>query len=99
MLFEITLRICGKSLTKVKVALSFVTCIIAWHSAAANLLTEIFRQFTKSLAGLVEVAPTKLGPEGPDLMTSEIIQKFLSRYPTSLMISPVKGVGGTDEGK
>ena len=33
---------------------------------------------------MVEVPPTKLGPEGPDLMTTEeVIQEFLSRYPAS----------------
>jgi hypothetical protein len=58
--------------------------IVAWHAAAASLLLKS-RQFTQSLVvGLVEVVPTKLGPEGPDLMTSEeVIQEFLSRYPAS----------------
>ena len=44
-------------------------------------------KFTQSLVvGLVEVSPnqTKLGPEGPDLMTSEeVIQEFFSKYPAS----------------
>ena len=44
-------------------------------------------KFTQSLVvGLVEGSPnqTKLGPEGPDLMTSEeIIQESFSQYPAS----------------
>jgi hypothetical protein len=56
--------------------------IVAWHAAAHLILTK---QFTQSLfVGLVEVAPTKLGPEGPDLMTGEeVIREYLSRYPES----------------
>lgn len=60
--------------------------IVAWHAAAASLLLKgKSRQFTQSLVvGLVEVVPTKLGLEGPDLMSSEeVIQEFLSRYPPS----------------
>ena len=47
---------------------------------------DISLNLSDSLVDLVEVAPTKLGPEGPDLMTSEkVIQELLSssRYPAS----------------
>ena len=60
--------------------------IVSWHVAAVNLLSnKNYQQFTQSLfVGFVEVAPTKLGPEGPDLMTNEeVIHEFLSRYPRS----------------
>ena len=60
--------------------------IVAWHAAACQVvLNGKFRQITQSLVvGLVEVAPTKLGPEEPDLMTSEeVIREYLSRYPES----------------
>ena len=60
--------------------------IAAWHAASASLLlNKKSRQFTRSLVvGLVEVAPTKLGPEGPDLMTNEeFIDEFFTRYSAS----------------
>ena len=73
-------------LTKGKVTKSFATCRELSHGMLPLQTSGIEWKFRQSLVGLVEVSlnQTKLGPEGPDLMTSEeIIQEFFSQYPTS----------------
>jgi hypothetical protein len=80
------LPICRKSLTKpakVTTGKSFATCK-ACRRRKSGIEWKILTFHSILIVGLVEVAPTKLGPEGPHLMTSEkVIQEFLSRYPES----------------
>ena len=78
-----TLPICGRvpDESEGHQVLLHLQGIVAWYAAAAIVLNG---KFTKSLVRLVEVALTKLGLEEPDLMiSSEVIQEFLSRYPPS----------------
>ena len=53
--------------------------IVAWHAAATSLVRNRKSRFPQSLVGLVEVTPTKMGP---DLMTvDEVTEEFFFRYP------------------
>ena len=60
--------------------------IVAWHAAATSLVRNRKSRFPQSLVGLVEVTPTKLGPEGPDLMTVDEVTEefFILHYPSRL---------------